>query len=100
MCVWGGGLFCCVHMTLCVCVREREREREREVILVQKVCYYTVCAISSICFHECHPSLSCSYPVVVALQTLCAIEAQLENMCGTFNCKLKGEPTCLLSCIV
>ncbi|KAL8580671.1 hypothetical protein ACOMHN_004713 [Nucella lapillus] len=23
-------------------------------------------------------------------QTLCAIEAQLENMCGTFNCKLKG----------
>nr|KAG5694180.1 hypothetical protein BaRGS_016026 [Batillaria attramentaria] len=23
-------------------------------------------------------------------QTLCAIEAQLENMCGTFSCKLKG----------
>ncbi|PVD34013.1 hypothetical protein C0Q70_05275 [Pomacea canaliculata] len=23
-------------------------------------------------------------------QTLCAIEAQLENMCGTFHCKLKG----------
>ena len=24
-------------------------------------------------------------------QTMCQIEAQLENMMGTFNCKLKGK---------
>ena len=28
-------------------------------------------------------------------QTMCQIEAQLENMMGTFNCKLKGKHTVL-----
>lgn len=37
-----------------------------------------------------HSLTNVKYGYEECAQTLCAIEAQLENMCGTFNCKLKG----------